>query len=114
MIETAPGNLVLLCETQNDYSCANYNIRTTLNIKNDKIEIKFKDIYKPEFCLTAIGPASVALDLKKLSGKTYDMVFYHNKRKITGQLTVTAEGYNLEVESQKKIEIKNTYLSKGS
>ncbi|GAB5399407.1 MAG: hypothetical protein Aureis2KO_09920 [Aureisphaera sp.] len=45
------------------YPCANYALETTTFIRENELIVRFDGVFRPNICLTAIGPATTHVDL---------------------------------------------------
>ncbi|MDC8004092.1 hypothetical protein POV27_08505 [Aureisphaera galaxeae] len=56
-------SLKLKLVTTEIYPCVNYTLATTTFVRDTELIVRFDEVIEPVFCLTAIGPAGVYLDL---------------------------------------------------
>lgn len=67
-------SIVLLMHTEKIYGCCNYGLESEVRIAGNVVRIRLRGVYKPDVCLTALGPAQGAHVLKLAPGK-YDFRF---------------------------------------
>jgi hypothetical protein len=109
MIETIDGakrTLQFFCLTKEVYPCINYQISTTYNQTEDKINVTFGDVIRSEICLTAIGPAQSSIDLGTLNNGDYQL----NINSSEGKLVVSDESYTITFSENEQFEIVNSPL----
>ena len=70
-----PTPLTLLCRTEKQYPCANYNIAHTIKRNGNGFEIEFRHVEKYAICLTTFGPANVNIPLEGLAEGNYELKF---------------------------------------
>ncbi len=64
----------LNCATDEIYGCLNFRIINRFAVGSGTIEIWLDGIYKPEVCLTALGPATANIELGALAHGNYNVV----------------------------------------
>lgn len=104
--ETTSGNIILYCETAEDYSCANYEISKSTDINQNAAEISFNGVFiEGEMCATALGPATTTINLGNWEIGEYPLRFGTPNTQDNGQLTITQTQIKFEFETQEGIEI---------
>jgi hypothetical protein len=89
--EESSGDIVLKIWTERIYPCSNFGIVADLRSRARQLKITVKGIHKPEFCLTAMGPATQNISLGPLD-RAHNLVFtYHGLR----------DRYRLDVSSER-------------
>lgn len=96
-IDAVPRTLQLRCETRQIFPCCNWGITHTVNVSSEAIDIRFKDIYIPDICLTATGPATAHIDLGSLSEGTYNLNLSAPGSHDSGSLIVNDDYYKLSL-----------------
>ena len=94
-IDSVPRVLQLRCETKEIFRCCNWPIRNTASVSDDDIDIRFEDIFIPDICLTAFGPATAQIDLGSLSEGTYNLNLSAPGSHNGGKLIVNDDYYKL-------------------
>ena len=61
--EIQAPSLKLYLSSVEIYPCANYSLITTEFMIGDELIIRFEEVFQPEICLTAFGPATSYVDL---------------------------------------------------
>lgn len=56
--EAGDPSLMLFMTTEREYPCCNFSILNMISMSDGSIEVDLLGIYKPNICLTAIGPAT--------------------------------------------------------
>lgn len=88
--------IVLYMETEKIYPCCNFTIKSNIDSKEKKITVTLRGIFRPEICLTALGPAR-SQNFLNLSEGVYSLVF------VNGLLS---DNYLLDIKPD-KIEVKS-------
>ena len=78
--------------TTTEYPCANFRIEYATNVTRNRIEIRLLGRSIGSVCLDAIGPARATFFLDLDVGE-YQLVFDHENRSATFQLTVTESSF---------------------
>lgn len=97
--------LELKCETDKSYGCCNYTILHSLSVSGSNIEINFTGIYQPDMCLTSFGPATTSVDLSSLPNGSYPLTIRVERRKSQGNLIVTSDYYEIDLDETRSVEI---------
>jgi hypothetical protein len=98
--------LVLFCQTENDYACSNYSIQTEQNFnKDNQLSIIFTNVIKPDLCATSIGPATTKINLSKLTNGQYDLELNVAGIKNNGILKISDSEIIIDFKNQNGIEI---------
>lgn len=97
--------LTLHCQTEKAYPCINYPIAITQNFENNKLSITFTKVLETDFCLTAIGPASVGINVPTLDNGTYEIELNNGNFANTGKFIVSDEKVELLFKNPKGINI---------
>jgi hypothetical protein len=103
--------LTLLSETENIEPCFNFVIKTHESKQGNKISIKYLDILRSDFCLTALGPARSAFTFKPVLD-VYDIEFVNDGIRNEGQLKNLEDRFVLELANSQNVHITNSPLFK--
>jgi hypothetical protein len=87
--------LTFTCSTEKIYPCCNYSITNNFFVSGRSISVYFTGISKPEICLTALGPATAAINLGSLEGGTYALSIAVNNHVFRTDLTVSGTSYSI-------------------
>jgi hypothetical protein len=71
--------IMLLLQSDKIYPCCNYTIQTNVRLQDEKLRIDVLNIYKPEICLTATGPAKSRLRLDVPIGEIELQISYSQR-----------------------------------
>jgi len=88
-------DLRLNCVTEKIYGCVNFSISYQSEIQSNLITLFLTGIFKPQICLTALGPAAASIPLGSFANGEYPLQFVVNAQVSTFQLQVTDETYIL-------------------
>jgi len=83
-------SLFLSMETEKIYPCCNYSIETFFQRLGSLLSVNVRGIYKPDICLTALGPAFWG-DFLKLEEGVYSLEFLDGFQKSVFELTVAQD-----------------------
>lgn len=114
VIEKLESNEILLdCKTEKAYPCYNNRIqvKTTIN-KQKQINVNFLKVIEEPICATAFGPATVSINLGKLSERNYEIQLNNGGESNKGILKVLENEIVLEIKEPKEIEIVTTNTKK--
>jgi hypothetical protein len=109
-VDSTNRTLELRCFTERDYECTNFAISKTFSKFFNNVEIDFIGIRRSYTCLTAFGPARTRIDLGTLSNRTYNLDITVDRKKSEGQLIVTPEYYEIRLDNQQQLIIRNSPL----
>lgn len=106
-----PGSrsLTLFCQTGKVYPCINYQILTEQHLGESSARITFTAVDLGLICFTALGPATVLVDLNKVSNGEYELELNNANLKNKGTLRVTEEEIALLFSQQNGIEFVRTH-----
>lgn len=113
-IEIVPGEfylasaipqLALACKTERIYPCMNYPIHFEQSFVDGKLSITFTHIPELDICLTALGPATIQIDLSTLPNGEYELELNNAALKNSGTLKITDTEITLDFKRQNGIEI---------
>ena len=93
MMESSSQALQLYFSTTKQYPCCNYPIDLSLKQSSSIIDITFKGVIETGGCATAIGPATASINMGVLNNGTYQLNFYSEDVKQSGELIVSSDGY---------------------
>ncbi|MDD2284920.1 MAG: hypothetical protein PHQ11_05915 [Paludibacter sp.] len=93
MMESSSQALQLYFSTTKAYPCCNFLIDVSLKKFSNTIDITFKGVIETSWCLTALGPATARIDLGILKSGTYQLNFYNEHVKQSGELIVSSDSY---------------------
>ncbi len=110
LLDTNNREFVLYSSTEKIYPCCNYFIIFDSFVRYNEVYIRFNSIYKPEICLTALGPAKADVNLGRLPEGTYSLNIFVHKLHNSGRLIVTNDYYKLDLPNSKSISIENNKL----
>ena len=99
--------LILNCQTEKTYPCANYYIRAIQEVSDNKFSVMFTNIGTDGVCATALGPARTKIYLGSLDYGTYPLSIHVNGLRNTGTLTITNSQILLDIPQQNGIKITN-------
>lgn len=85
--EGVEPSLFLSMETEKIYPCCNYSIETFFQRLGSLLSVNVRGIYKPDICLTALGPAFWG-DFLELEEGVYSLEFMDGLQKNVFELTV--------------------------
>lgn len=102
--------LQLHCKTVTIYPCSNFSILSDVDIYANKININFTEIFVPDACLTALGPATAIVDLGSLTSGTYDLNINVGKKNTKGKLIVTNDRFYMLLQNPQKLQLTNAEL----
>lgn len=105
VLDTTGRKLNLVCYTEKIYPCVNYALLTRENFESNPWDVTFTSVKEPEFCLTALGPASVVVSLPTLENGTYPIGLNNGNLFNNGQLVITNDELKLNVSQPKGISI---------
>jgi hypothetical protein len=88
--EGVEPSLFISMETEKIYPCCNYSIETFFQRVGSLLSVEARGIYKPDFCLTALGPALWG-DFLELEEGVYSMELMDGTQKNVFELTVTQD-----------------------
>ena len=111
-VDSTKRTLILDCNTEKIFICANYQLETSYILANDKITISFTGISEPKICLDSPRPASARLSLDGLENKAYPLEINLGTRKFFGQLNVTSESFQVTLLPQIKFQFINPELKR--
>lgn len=94
-LSTFQRALSFRCSTEKIYGCMNYSILYKLTKYGYAINIMFTEIYAPDICLTALGPATANVDLGSLADGAYNLSIIVNDQMFQTQFQVTTDAYRL-------------------
>ncbi|UYZ63557.1 hypothetical protein [Hymenobacter weizhouensis] len=80
-----------------EYSCANYELLTTLQRQGNTLRLDYTGAKAPEICLTALGPAFSLTSLQELPAQRYDLHITVKGRHTTGVLDLTTSPIQLSI-----------------
>ncbi len=112
MQESIHHELVLNCATVKIFECSNYVLKSSFNVNDDQIVLKFSGIDKGSFCLTSLGPASTSVNLGKLSNGSYVISFQTGTQLVKGTLEISDSQYQLSLPSPGNIELSNPVMER--
>lgn len=90
--EIAEPTLTLLMETEEYYECANYQIVSEVNSRNETLSIKLSGLWIGGICLTAFGPATSSIPVKETLKK---LVITRGNEKDEYQVQITPESVKI-------------------
>ena len=105
VIDTTGRKLNLICHTEKIYSCINYAILVDENFESNPWSVTFTGVEESEACLTALGPASVVVQLPTLGNGTYSIGLNNAGLSNNGELIITNDELKLNVSQPKGISI---------
>lgn len=111
-IEADARTLYLYCSTEKTYSCANYPIITETEVGLNRFKIDFVEVWKTDFCFTAIGPATAYINLSVLGNGKYDIELNNGNIKNNGTLTISDTRIDLHIKKQKGIIVSGESLQR--
>ena len=112
MMENSSGALQLYFSTTEIYPCCNWSIDLSWKKSSNNIDITFKSIIKPDICLTALGPATAMIDLGVLNNGIYQLNFYNEHVKQSGELVVSSDSYKINFADNSLVHFRNIPLNK--
>lgn len=95
--------LILICRTERTYSCANYGIAFDVTRSGSSILVRFRYIDIGTICLTAMGPATCALNLGTLDPGDYSVEFRVGTGVTRVGLVVDVGAYSITPESGESV-----------
>ncbi len=104
-------DLKIRSETVELQPCLNFGLITEFRYAPEGLKIKYPGIYKPEICLTAIGPATSERVFPYENG-TYEVEFVNEGVSNKGELVVDDEKYSMELFSPINVFIEKETLYK--
>jgi hypothetical protein len=99
-------HVVLSCQTQKSYPCANFYIKSAFQQAAGKITIEFLGIGSDRLCPAAQGPARIDLDLGPLANGQYPIVLHHQAAN-AGTLQVSEGAIRLELPQPSGVQVVN-------
>lgn len=88
--EGVEPSLFLSMDTEKIYACCNYSIETFFLRLGSLLSVDVRGIYKPDICLTALGPAGWG-DFLELEEGVYSLELMDGLQKNVFELTVTQD-----------------------
>jgi hypothetical protein len=104
-LEPDSRRLTFHCKTEKIYPCVNYPILTESHIDEDSFGITFTGVGEIDICLTALGPATVSIDLGSISNGEYEIELNHGELRNAGILKITDTEIDLLFDRPHGIEI---------
>ena len=112
MMESSSQALQLYFSTTKIYPCCNYPIDLSWEKSSNIIDITFKGVIETDLCLTALGPATAMIDLGVLNNGTYQLNFYNEYIKQSGELIVSSDSYKINFFKNFLVHFSNIPLNK--
>ncbi len=98
----------LTFRTLKNYSCANYGIVSSTNDQSDDFSIHLTEVFAPDVCLAAFGPASTTWKFPELTDGIYPIsIKVSGYRTNDGRLIVAGNNYELQMETERKLQFPN-------
>ena len=105
------AELKIRSETVELQPCINFYLTTEFSYSAEGLKINYPGIYKPEVCLTAIGPATSEKVFPFKNG-TYEVEFVNEGVSNKGELIVDDEKYSMELFSPVNVFVEKETLYK--
>lgn len=112
MMESSSQALQLYFATTKEYPCCNFPIDLSWKKSLNTIDITFKGVFETGLCLTAIGPATAMIDLGVFNNGTYQLNFYNENVKQSGELIVSSNSYKINFVDNSLVYFRNIPLNK--
>ncbi len=112
MMESSSQTFQMYFSTTKKYPCYNYLIDLSLKKSLLIIDITYKGVIETDMCLTAFGPATTKVDLGVLHNGTYQLNFYNEHIRQSGELIVSSNGYTTNFVDNSICYFTNTSLHK--
>jgi len=107
VVASGKNYLVLKCETEKIYNCANYALDVTQVISKNNFSVNFTGMNTDDICATGLGPAKNNIILGALESPTYSLALNVNGFQNKGTLTITNTQILLNFPQQNGIQILN-------
>lgn len=104
---------ILNLYTAKYYGCSNYPIESSIDLKDNKIEVRILGVIEQDICLTELGPAKKSFEIELEEGKNYELSFKRRPGSPDSyKLKVTKEKISIEeeVNSFTMPEFKNFFM----
>ena len=112
MNESSSRTLQLYLSTTKIYPCCNYPIDLSWKSSSNIIDVSVKGVIETDFCFTALGPATMSIDLGVLSNGTYLLNFHDGHLKRSGELIVSSNSFKINFVDNPIFRFPNTPLNK--
>ena len=112
IMENSSRALQLYFSTTKEYPCCNFPIDLSWKKSSNTIDITFKGVIETDLCLTAIGPATATIDLGVFNNGTYQLNFYNENVKQSGEFIVSSDNYKINFADNSLVHFRNIPLNK--
>jgi len=104
--------LQFYCQTEQIYPYGNYSIDIENQQTSNSIDISFKRVIVPNIGMGRESPASAIIDLGTLSNGVYNLNLSVGETARTVELTVSSDGYTVNIEDSSIFNFTNTPFNK--
>ena len=112
LLEDLPSrNLKMYFETARNYGVCDNTIDLSWNKTPMGFDISFKGVLEHGI-LTAIGPATVTIDLGVLNTGNYQLTLRNGQEKFSGVLSVFSDKYTIRLDSNPAFDFRNSPLNR--
>ncbi len=110
-VEDNQRTLTLKFLTRKDFPCINYQIKHSLRMDDQSVNIILEKVEESDVCLDAIGPASAFVELGQLPEKEYNLTIQLGESIVkSGTLTVSKNTYQIDMHDYDGVELLNPEL----
>lgn len=111
-LDTLGNTFNLNYQTSREYACYNYEIENSIKWNNDSIDITIGQIFKPNICLFAFGPAQCDQNLGKIKEGEFNIIYNLYGRKINGLIKITATDINFYLPNNDFLKVTNSSIKR--
>src|SRR3989338_6926689 len=90
------GHISLNLATEKIYGCYNFQLNSNVKIQGNIIIVEIKNVFKPEMCLEALGPAKFSKNLGKIEGD-YQLTMKYKDEEDKYNLKITKEDIKINL-----------------